>query len=442
MGTERKNLFDKETLEPLLTSLHRLTELPVGMVLAEDLLEGTPGKSVVAGTPEVCARWHMEHPACRKRCRREARELFLGEWEKEPVRRLCALGLRTFVAPVKVRGRCEALLFAHAFFLEGDDPDHPRFARQARLYGFPKEPYRRALHQVPVFSPLRLEVLLDHLVQLMALLAERGHLRASLDDTERLLTLVGEGQNPKTYPGRRLLDAVASRFSHEMRTPLAAIRVHAERQLRRLQQEVPWDRKDLEASLQDIHSSVERLEGLIRRSPLSWGEVESEELRSLDLEELVRDAWRLVDLARGEPSSPRLELDVAATPEVRGVSHRLFQVFVNLLHNAWNAIRRAGADPGLVVVRSRRMAQEVEIVVEDDGEGFPPGDRSRLLLPLFHGGPDQAGIGLSIVASLLADQGGGLELQDRLPRGGRVVIRLPLPCENASAGDPRPWPAL
>ena len=88
MGTERKNLFDKETLEPLLTSLHRLTELPVGMVLAEDLLEGTPGKSVVAGTPEVCARWHMEHPACRKRCRREARELFLGEWEKEPVRRL------------------------------------------------------------------------------------------------------------------------------------------------------------------------------------------------------------------------------------------------------------------------------------------------------------------------------------------------------------------
>ncbi len=239
METEKKALFDKNTLAPLFVSLHRLTNLPVGMVLAEDLLPPTMGKPVVAGTPEVCARWHMVSPLCRRRCRREARELFLGEWEQEPRSRICALGLRTFVAPVKVRGRCEALLFAHAFFLEGDDPAHPRFARQARKFGFPEEEYLRALRQVPIFSPQRLEVLQHHLVQLMILLAEGGHVRASLDDTERLLALVGAGQNPKFSPGRRLLDAVASRFSHEMRTPLAAIRIHAERQLRRLRQESP-----------------------------------------------------------------------------------------------------------------------------------------------------------------------------------------------------------
>ncbi len=146
----------------------------------------------------------------------------------------------------------------------------------------------------------------------------------------------------------------------------------------------------------------------------------------------MRDAWRLVVLARGEQHPPQLELDIPPAPKVRGVSHRMFQVFVNLLHNAWNALRRAGADPGRIEVRCRWGLENVEISVEDDGDGFPPGNRSRFLLPLFHGGPDQAGVGLSLVASLLADQGGALELQDRLPRGGRVVIRLP----RADPGDP------
>ena len=119
----------------------------------------------------------------------------------------------------------------------------------------------------------------------------------------------------------------------------------------------------------------------------------------------------------------------------------MFQIFVNLLHNAWNAIRRAGAAPGRVTVRSVLKDHQVEILVEDDGDGFPPGDRSRLLLPLFDGGPDQAGVGLSIVASLLEDQGGSLDLQDRPPRGARVVLRLPLSPVEDQKGEDVSWPS-
>jgi signal transduction histidine kinase len=95
----------------------------------------------------------------------------------------------------------------------------------------------------------------------------------------------------------------------------------------------------------------------------------------------------------------------------------------NLLRNA--ARHAPGAN---VHVSVRRVGEEVEIVVADDGPGIPPVDRARMLLPGVRGVDAPAGgSGLGLYNSLCAmsAQNGSLLIGGRRHGGTRIVIGLP-----------------
>jgi two-component system OmpR family sensor kinase len=124
-----------------------------------------------------------------------------------------------------------------------------------------------------------------------------------------------------------------------------------------------------------------------------------------------------------------MQLDAAHPVEVMGDAARLRQVFDNLLGNV-----RSHTPPGTATtVRVFEDGDEAVIEVADDGPGLDSGHASRVFERFYrvdasrsreHGG---AGLGLAIVAAIVAAHGGRVELTSSVEQSGAVfVVRLPL----------------
>jgi signal transduction histidine kinase len=120
--------------------------------------------------------------------------------------------------------------------------------------------------------------------------------------------------------------------------------------------------------------------------------------------------------------------DGAHMPWVMADQKALRTILVNLLRNAVTFSPK-GAE---VEVRARRVGLEVEITIEDHGDGVDPADIPRLMRPFEQGeaaltrAVDGAGLGLPIVGLLCEAMGGGFELDGRPDKGVSATVRLPV----------------
>jgi cell cycle sensor histidine kinase DivJ len=130
-----------------------------------------------------------------------------------------------------------------------------------------------------------------------------------------------------------------------------------------------------------------------------------------------------------------LELSVSIPrdfPEVVVDKRAVKQILINLLSNALKFTDRGGR----VVVGAASEGQTFVITVEDNGIGIGEEDLPRLGDPFFQAGStydrrhDGTGLGLSIVKGLAALHGGEVDIRSRVGEGTRVVVRLPLDCEQ------------
>jgi cell cycle sensor histidine kinase DivJ len=86
------------------------------------------------------------------------------------------------------------------------------------------------------------------------------------------------------------------------------------------------------------------------------------------------------------------------------------------------------------------MGREIELIVTDTGVGIPEEDLAKLGDPFFQGRSnyDRAyegtGLGLSVVIGLVKLHGGSVEIESRLRKGTKVLVRLPLDCQQAVKG--------
>ena len=122
-----------------------------------------------------------------------------------------------------------------------------------------------------------------------------------------------------------------------------------------------------------------------------------------------------------------LELDVAPNvPSVRADRIQLQQVFVNLIHNACDALGRTDGERR-VTVRARAAPRRVTIEVEDNGPGFAPEVENRLFEPYVTTKSGGMGLGLAICRTIVESHGGSLEAAPAEGRG--AVFRITFPTE-------------
>ena len=108
-------------------------------------------------------------------------------------------------------------------------------------------------------------------------------------------------------------------------------------------------------------------------------------------------------LIRGVIVLRELDHDV---PMILGDRIQLQQVVLNLLLNAFDAMREGLSRDRIVIVRSRRVDADVLVTVSDRGPGIPPEDMDRLFEPFRSTKPGGLGMGLSISRSIVASHGG------------------------------------
>ncbi|MFI1583826.1 sensor histidine kinase [Embleya sp. NPDC020630] len=237
----------------------------------------------------------------------------------------------------------------------------------------------------------------------------------------RMLGHVGDALARRQASEQRLRHFAAD-ASHELRTPVASVRGHAELALRHpgpMPSQVRHSLERIQAESQRMSALVDDLLLLAR---LDAGRPLVHE--TVDLTRLVLDA---TSDARAAGPEHHWVLDVPDEPvTVTGDEHRLQQVIANLLTNA-----RVHTPPGTeVTVRLGADATHVELGVSDDGPGVPIAARAHIFGRFTRADPGRSratgstGLGLAIVKAVVGAHGGTVALTDR--RGcTEFLVRLP-----------------
>jgi two-component system NtrC family sensor kinase len=221
---------------------------------------------------------------------------------------------------------------------------------------------------------------------------------------------------------------LVSGVAHEVNNPLTAILGFTD--LLMENPELPESaRRDLRVILQEAQRTKQIVQNLLsfarqmppQRQPLQLNSIlqRTVHLRSYDF------------ISHGIEVIERLD---ESLPEVVGDSHQLQQVFLNILNNAYDAVREA-ARPARIEITSSRGEGWVEISFRDNGTGII--DPERIFDPFFTTKDvgKGTGLGLSICYGIVREHGGEILCHNNPDSvGATFIVRLPVASEPASFG--------
>jgi signal transduction histidine kinase len=222
----------------------------------------------------------------------------------------------------------------------------------------------------------------------------------------------------------RLKDEFFTGISHDLRTPLSAIRWSAD--LLHTGSLGPLTPKQMRLA-ETIQSSSRRLLALVGQivelGRLRAGRLELD-LRPIDLRIVIDQA---VEEVRPLAERGQLRLDVAlpdGLPSITADAGRVQQIVMNLLANAV----RFTPPGGRVLVSAAMETAEVAVQVADTGVGIPSDLVPRIFEPYeqAHRGRGGSGVGLMVVRFLVEAHGGHVWVESEEGRGSRFTFTLPV----------------
>ena len=226
---------------------------------------------------------------------------------------------------------------------------------------------------------------------------------------------------------RQMLQALARRLSHQLRTPLSVLRLR----LDDLEDpDLPSDQRALVADIvsRQIDLLDELGDQLAPMDPMRWELAQA----PVDLSAVVtRVVARISPLARW--GGVALLQDRVHSAVVVGDENMLEDAVANVVQNAVKFTPHGGK----IVVQIDITSDSATVVVTDSGPGIQPGERGLILHSGVRGSAassaEGTGHGLALVADTLDRHGGHLELDSA--SGGGAVVRLVLPIDaHHSAG--------
>jgi signal transduction histidine kinase len=215
---------------------------------------------------------------------------------------------------------------------------------------------------------------------------------------------------------------LSSSIAHELNQPLGSILTNSETAELILSSPQPnlAELKEILADIRqdDLRASqiIAHMRSLLKHAPF--------ELRDIDLNEVLRDAFSLMS---AQAARSNVALDVKACPRpltVRGDRIQLQQVVLNLIANGMDAVK---AIPfGRMVVGGTECKNGRALIsISDNGPGVPK-EKLKDVFELFFTTKEQGlGVGLSIARTIVQAHNGQIWAED-LPEGG-AVFRISLP---------------
>ena len=217
-----------------------------------------------------------------------------------------------------------------------------------------------------------------------------------------------------------------SSVSHQLRTPLAQIRMFGETLLLGRVRNEEEEKRSLEIIVKEAHSLTHQVDNVLHFSRAQRGEV-ALSLQEVPLAPLISEVLEsFCPLAEAQDCRVEASLDESLTASVDPGAFR--QILLNLLENAV----KYGPPDQIIDVRLRKGASgTVQLLVEDEGEGIPEDQRAEVFSPYSRLERDRdsgiagSGIGLAVVKELALRQGASVRVGDSVSGGARFVVAFP-----------------
>ena len=243
------------------------------------------------------------------------------------------------------------------------------------------------------------------------------------DEIERLTTSLNRMMS-RLEDSFQHISRFSADVSHELRTPLTILRGELE-SLTQYDHLSPAALEVVGSALEEIARLTQIVNQLLEISRLEAGQA-TREVAVVSVGELAISTAEQMRLLADEKSI-RLDYLVSSDVAVVGNASLLKQVVVNLLDNAIKYTPQGGSVELLVEIQGTKAVLEVR----DTGIGIPAHALPHLCERFYRAdrartrGSGGAGLGLSIVKSICAAQGGELSIQSSEGQGTRVRIEMP-----------------
>ena len=311
-------------------------------------------------------------------------------------------------------------------------PDNPIFAllAQVRAYGTTISD-----HDLTLESP-RLHKR-GIIIQAAPLAEEPGAVLLTLQDSSAARAL----DRQMAFRGAaRSVSGMSAILAHEVKNPLSGIRGAAQL----LEASVAEADRELTVLIRD---EADRIRALVDRMEV-FGEKPIER-RAVNIHRVLEHVRRIAQNGFAQPLRVT-EIYDPSLPPVWGNRDQLVQVLLNLVKNAAEAIlsdhdlaTRGGGEIVLTTAyqhgvrlalpgSGERQHLPLVVTVRDNGPGIEEDIRPHLFEPFVSGKPSGSGLGLALVAKIVGDHGGLIEVDSR---PGRTEFRLCLPVLSEAESD-------
>jgi signal transduction histidine kinase len=221
---------------------------------------------------------------------------------------------------------------------------------------------------------------------------------------------------------------LTSGLAHEIGTPLNVISGRAEQLMGKLPEDHP-EREGLKTIIRQadrISETIQQLLSFSRKPPTAFKE--------LNLKDIIDEAFSLCKLRQRRESLPlSLEYDVSAEGFF-GDEDGFRQLFVNLMLNSLHGMKDGGRIRITASEEIENNRKFMRICFEDNGPGIPAEYRARVFDPFFTTKDvgEGTGLGLFIVANIVQEHSGTIEIDDSYEGGLRFVMRFPVERDNGA----------
>ncbi len=249
--------------------------------------------------------------------------------------------------------------------------------------------------------------------------AANARLRQEMEDRARLEARLAQSQRLEAM-GR-----LASGMANEISSPLGFVSTNLNHLRLALEKRAAGepleDPAELLEACRDAIQGTDRLKRIVQDVKL-FARVGPQPGMAVDVRKVLEQALTRAELPQGARVQRVMELQ--EVPAVWASEEGLFQVFLNLLANAAQALPESHPEPR-IRVGTRPQGSDVVVEIQDNGSGIDAEHLGHIFEPFYTTKPGGSGLGLSICHGIVTALGGDISVDSTPGKGTTFRVKLP-----------------